>query len=176
MPSRTWAIVLLGVVVIVEPGCGGGKSSGTTPTPVAQTPSPTPSPSPVASEPSHAPTPPPCTQGLCEPPTTNTNAPVRLTIKIYKVQDQNGTLLDGIPRPIPVGYKVTIDATAKDEDNRDTLGSGTVDFTFSDTSLVEVGSNHSYQKKLTVLAGGLLEVQASLDGIDSNVLVITLGD
>jgi hypothetical protein len=101
---------------------------------------------------------------------------VRLTIRVYKVQDLNGTVIAGIPPSIPVGYTVTIDATPKDKDNRDTLGSGTVDFTFSDLSLVKVTSNHGFQKKLKVLGAGDLEVQASLDGIDSNVLAITLGD
>jgi hypothetical protein len=101
---------------------------------------------------------------------------VRLTIRVYKVQDLNGTVIAGIPPSIPVGYTVTIDATPKDKDNRDTLGSGTVDFTFSDLSLVKVTSNHGFQKKLKVLGAGDLEVQGSLDGIDSNVLAITLGD
>jgi hypothetical protein len=107
---------------------------------------------------------------------TNTNPPVRLTIRVYKVQDLNGSMVAGIPPSIPLGYTVTIDATPKDAGNRDTLGSGTVDFTYSDPALVEVGSNHGFQKKLKVLGAGLLEVKASLDGIDSNTLVITLGD
>ena len=72
-------------------------------------------------------------------------------------------------------YTVTVDATPKDAANKDTLGSGTVEFTFSPETLVDVGSNHGFQKKLKVLAPGLLEVRASLDGIDSNTLVITLG-
>jgi hypothetical protein len=152
-------------------GCG-SSTSPADPVPVA-TPTPTPTPTPVANPPQHDPTPPPCNG--CEPPVTNTNPPVRLTIRIYKVQDINGTLLAGIPPSIPVGYTVTIDATPKDAGNRDTLGSGTVDFTYSDMGLIEVGSNHGFQKKLKILGEGLLEVRASLDGIDSNTLVITLG-
>lgn len=172
--KQGWAAVaVLGALIVAEAGCGGSKSSGTTATPVVPAAPAAPSPSPVASEPSHTPTPPPCTQGLCEPPVTNTNAPVRLTIKVYKVQDLNGTVVDGFTTTFPVGYKVTIDGTAKDKDNRDTLGSGTVDFSFSDPSLVRVGSNHGYQKKLTILDAGVLEVRASLDGIDSNVLELT---
>jgi hypothetical protein len=163
-------------VVVGAVGCGGSNSSATNVTPVAvATPTPAPSPTPVT-DPSHTPTPaPPCT-GSCEPPVTNTNPPVRLTIRVYKIQDLNGTVLAGIPDSIPLGYKVTIDATPKDKDNRDTLGSGTVEFSFSDPSLIKVGSNHGFQKKLTVLGGGTLEVAASIDGIDSNVLTITLGD
>jgi hypothetical protein len=153
----------------------GGSSSPAEPVPVAS-PAPTPTPTPVADQPSHPPTPPPCTQGLCEPPVTNTNPPVRLTIRVYKVQDLEGQIVPGIPPSIPIGYTVTIDATPKDAGNKDTLGSGTVEFAFSDMNLIDVGSNHGFQKKLKVLAPGLLEVKASLDGIDSNTLVITLGD
>jgi hypothetical protein len=157
-------------------GCG-SSTSPAEPTPSAPvaTPAPTPTPTPVAEQPQHSPTPaPPCSG--CEAPVTNTNPPVRLTIRVYKVQDLNGTLVAGIPASIPLGYTVTIDATPKDAGNKDTLGSGTVDFSFSDMSLIDVGSNHGFQKKLTVLGAGLLEVKASLDGIDSNTLVITLGD
>jgi hypothetical protein len=154
-------------------GCGSSTSPAEPTVPIA-TPTPTPTATPVATPPQHDPTPPPCNG--CEPPVTNTNPPVRLTIRVYKVQDINGTLVEGIPPSIPLGYTVTVDATPKDAANRDTLGSGTVDFTFSDMSLIEVGSNHGFQKKLKVLGAGLLEVRASLDGIDSNTLVITLGD
>jgi hypothetical protein len=171
--SRAAVAALCSVVVILA-GCGQNTPSAETPaTPVAVA-TPTPAPPPTT-QPSHTPAPPPC-QSPCEPPVSNTNPPVRLTIRVYKVQDLNGTVIAGIPPSIPVGYTVTIDATPKDKDNRDTLGSGTVDFTFSDLSLVKVTSNHGFQKKLKVLGAGDLEVQASLDGIDSNVLAITLGD
>jgi hypothetical protein len=157
-------------------GCGGSTLSGTNVTPVAvATPTPAPIPTPIA-DPVHTPSPAPPPCGSCEAPVTNTNPPIRLTIRVYKVEDLNGTVLAGIPDSIPLGYKVTIDATPKDKDNRDTLGSGTVDFSFSDPSLVKIGSNHGFQKKLTVLGGGTIAVSASLDGIDSNVLTITLGD
>jgi len=154
-------------------GCG-SSTSPADPAPSTPIATPAPTPTPVANPPQHAPTPPPCNG--CEPPVTNTNPPVRLTIRVYKVQDLNGTLVPGIPPSIPLGYTVTIDATPKDAGNKDTLGSGTVDFTFSDMNLIDVGSNHGFQKKLKVLGAGLLEVQAHLDGIDSNTLVITLGD
>jgi hypothetical protein len=173
MRMRTLAaVVLLCGVIGTVPGCG-GSSSGTDATDVA---TPAPPPPPAAEEPPHNPAPPPPACQECEPPVTNTNPPVRLTIRIYKIQDLNGTLLEGpIPPSIPLGYTVTIDATPKDVDNRDTLGSGTVEFTVSDPDLVKIKSNHGFQKKLTILGEGLIEVKASLDGIDSNTLVITLG-
>jgi len=167
------AIALIGAAMAAV-GCGGSTSPVTSePTVPVATPTPTPAP-PVANEPPPDPTPPPCNG--CEAPVTNTNPPVRLTIRVYKVQDLNGTMVAGIPSSIPLGYTVTIDATPKDAGNRDTLGSGTVDFTYSDPTLVDVGSNHGFQKKLKVLGAGLLEVKASLDGIDSNTLAITFGD
>jgi hypothetical protein len=167
-------IALIGTATAVV-SCGGSTSPVTSepPVQVVATPAPTPTP-PAADEPSPDPTPPPCNG--CEAPVTNTNPPVRLTIRVYKVQDVNGSLVAGIPPSIPLGYTVTIDATPKDAGNKDTLGSGTVDFTYSEPTLVDVGSNHGFQKKLKVLGAGLLEVKASLDGIDSNTLAITLGD
>ena len=173
MTIRSLMLIAALASALTGTGCGSSTSPAEPSVPVA---TPTPTPTPVADQPQHTPTPPPCTQGLCEPPVTNTNPPVRLTIRVYKVQNADGQIVPGIPPSIPVGYTVTIDATPKDAGNKDTLGSGTVDFTFSDMNLIEVGSNHGFQKKLTVLAAGLLEVKASLDGIDSNTLVITLGD
>jgi hypothetical protein len=173
MRIRSLMVIALIGPAMAAVSCGGSTSPVTSePTVPVSTPAPTPAP--PVTQPSHAPTPPPCNG--CEPPVTNTNPPVRLTIRIYKVQDLNGTLVAGIPPSIPLGYTVTIDATPKDAGNRDTLGSGTVDFTYSDPTLVDVGSNHGFQKKLTVLGAGLFEVKASLDGIDSNTLVITFGD
>jgi hypothetical protein len=178
MRMRSGSVVAAVTVAVgALAGCG-GSSPAIDPTPiVAATPSPIPSPAPTPTPtplPSASPTPPPC-QSPCEVPVTNTNPPVRLTIRLYKVQDVNGTVIAGIPESIPIGYTVTIDATPKDNSNKDTLGSGTVGFTFSDESLVKVTSNHGFQKKLKVMGAGELAVQASLDGIDSNVLVITLG-
>jgi hypothetical protein len=170
---RTRSLILIAAMSsgLAGAGCGSGTSPAEpAPSVPIATPAPTPTPTPVANP---EPTPPPCNG--CEPPVTNTNPPVRLTIRVYKIQDLNGTVIAGIPPSIPLGYTVTIDATPKDANNRDTLGTGTVDFTFSDMSIIDVGSNHGFQKKLKVLGAGLLEVQASLDGIDSNTLAITLG-
>jgi hypothetical protein len=173
MRIRSLTVIALIGTAMAAVSCG-GSTSPVTSEPTVPVSTPTPTPAPPVSQPSHQPTPAPCNG--CEAPVTNTNPPVRLTIRVYKVQDLNGSMVAGIPPSIPLGYTVTIDATPKDAGNRDTLGSGTVDFTYSDPGLVEVGSNHGFQKKLKVLGAGLLEVKASLDGIDSNTLVITLGD
>lgn len=151
------------VLLLVAAGCGRG--SATSPDPV---PAPTPAPTPVPT-PTPAPTP---TPG--EAPVTNTSPPVRLTIKVYKVTDKNEVLQPLTERdPIPVGYKVTIDATAKDAEERETNGvSGWVAFEVSDTDLVDVGGNHAFQRKLVAKKAGRVEVWAVLDGVQSNTLSI----
>ena len=172
MKMQSWVVmaaVCAGTFAVS--GCG-ESTSETNPTPVVVAPSAS-APPPAAPDPAHTPAPPPCSN--CEPPVTNTAPPVRLTIRVYKIEDLEGRLVDGIPASIPVGYKVTIDATPKDEDNVDTLGSGTVDFTFSEPDLVKVSGQHGFQKKMTVLAPGVIDVQAFLDGVESNILTITLG-
>jgi hypothetical protein len=154
-------------------GCGDGDSMVDAPTVVDPAPvAPHPPPAPPA-PPAQTPAPPPCDG--CEPPVTNTNPPVRLTIRIYKVQDADGAIVPGIPSSIPIGYTVTIDATPKDANNKDTLGSGTVEFILSQDDLVETSGNHGFQEKMKVLREGQIEVKAFLDGIESNTLVITLG-
>lgn len=173
MRIRSLMVIALIGTAMAAVSCG-GSTSPVTSEPTVPVSTPTPTPAPPVSQPSQNPTPAPCNG--CEAPVTNTKPPVRLTIRVYKVQDVNGTLVAGIPPSIPLGYTVTIDATPKDAGNRDTLGSGTVEFMYSDPGLVDVSSNHGFQKKLKVLGAGLLEVKASLDGIDSNTLVITLGD
>ena len=172
MKLRSMASVVgLCAVVGFLAGCGQNPSMATA-TPVAvATPTPAPSPTPVAIQPSHTPPPPPCDG--CEAPVTNTNTPVRLTIRVYKVEDLNGKLVSGLTTEFPVGYKVTIDATAKDVANQDTLGSADVGFSVSDESLVRSRGNHNFQRKLTAVRAGDLRVWADLDGVTSNILDLT---
>lgn len=158
-------------------GCGSNPAAPTplpTPTPApVPTPAPDPTPAPVP-KPSPSPTPSPCTLGLCEDPVTNTNPPDRVTIRMYFVEDGQGRQLKLKPGdPIPVGAIVHIDVTAKDVANKETNGSGLVEFLFSDPSLVAVGSNHTFQRKLKVLSRGELDCSARMDGVDSNVIRLT---
>lgn len=152
--------------------CGGGTTIPGGPLPVV-TPTPTPAPTPT---PTPAPTPAPCAG--CEAPVTNTNPPARLTIKVYKVTDRNEVLQPLTERDlIPVGFKVTVDATAKDHEERETNGvSGWVAFFVSDEDVVEVGGNHAFQRKLTARKAGTVDVWANLDGVRSNTLTLKFGD
>lgn len=145
--------------------------------PAAPTPQPTPTPTPAPTPtPTPQPTPTPDCGG-CEPPVTNANPPARLTIRVYKVVDKNEVLQPLTERDlIPVGFKVTVDATAKDADERETNGiSGWVAYFVSDEDVVNVGGNHPFQRKLTGLKEGTVEVWAKLDGVRSNTLVLRFG-
>src|SRR5215510_3350915 len=122
--SERRVIALLGLTIALGPGCGGTASPTVASTPsVAAAPTPTPTPSP-STTPVPAPTPTPCTLGLCEPPTTNTSRPVRLTLRLYAVEDGEGKFIEDFPanQDIPTGYTARIDVTAKDEDDADTNG------------------------------------------------------
>jgi hypothetical protein len=107
---------------------------------------------------------------------TNTNPAVRLTLRLYTVVDAGGVWLqDWDPNAeIPINYKATIDATAKDKEGKDTLGDdGEVEFFFSgDTSSVKVGGGHPFQRRLTVLKAGELDCWGVIDGVRSNTLTL----
>jgi hypothetical protein len=177
--ASAWCgIVLLGFVA-----CSGGRSSPSAPAPIAvstPTPEPTPSPSPsptATPAPSPSPSGTPCPPGVCEDPVTNDTPAARVTVRLYKVANQDGELQQGFTEDsqIPVGYEATIDVVAKDEEGKETLGQGPVEFRFSDERLVRVGGNHRYQRRLTVLKAGELQVRATLDGVESNPLILHLG-
>jgi hypothetical protein len=137
---------------------------------VSPSPSPTPAPSPSPSRT-------PCPPGVCEDPVTNDTPAARVTVRLYKVANQHGEWQSGFTEDsqIPIGYQATIDVVAKDEQGKETLGQGQVEFQFSDERLVRVGGNHPYQRKLTVLKAGELQVTATLDGVKSSPLTLHLG-
>ena len=123
--------VLLGAVIVL-PACGGSSPAAPTPSPspvVVATPTPTPVP---ATTP--APSPPP-EEG--EPPVTNTNPAMRLSMRIFVIENPDGTYTGNVdPKlPIPVGHTARLDVTAKDLDNRETVGRSDVEFFFSDPGL-----------------------------------------
>jgi hypothetical protein len=164
--------------VAVLAACGGASSpvastqgsalvAVITPTPP---PVPSPTPEPVVA-PTPSPTPTPCTQGLCEAPTTNTNLPVRITLRIYTVVN-GGEQVHGFTEetPIPTGYTVTVDATAKDEGNRDTLGQSPIEWVFEDAEGATVVGNHTHQRRITGNRPGTVRVTVTQDGVTSNTV------
>jgi hypothetical protein len=140
--------------------------------PVASTPVPAPSsapaPVPVASS---APVP---SGGGGDFP--NNNSPVaRLNIKVYFVEC-NGQQVPGseYASSASVGCRIHLDCTPRDASNQPTRARGTPEWSYSDTSLVKPGGGSPYNPVLNVKGVGNISVQASVDGVSSNVLGIAL--
>lgn len=160
-------------ITLVAVACGGSSTPTSTivPTPLP-TATPTPAPAPT---PTPEPTPTPCTQGLCEPKVVNDAPAARLTMRLYTIEDGYGNFISN-PDPnegIKVGSIARLDATAKDEDGKETNGLGNIEFYFNDESLVKIsGGNGPQQRRLKVLKAGRLVCWATLDGIQSNQLTL----
>lgn len=140
-----------------------------TPTPVpAPTPTPTPAPAPE-------PTPEPCDG--CEEPVGNTEPPVRLTLRLYTVEDGFGSYIPN-PKPedpIPIGWYARVDVTGKDAEGRETNGSRPIQWFFHNEHLVKVSGNHTHQRRLKALAPGFVDVWVRQHGVESNRLSLRIG-
>jgi len=160
-------------ITLVAVACGGSSTPTSTIVP-APLPTATPTPAP-APTPTPEPTPTPCTQGLCEPKVVNDAPAARLTLRLYTIEDGYGNFISN-PDPdegIKVGSIARLDATAKDEDGKETNGLGNIEFFFSDTSLMKIsGGNGPQQRRLKVLKSGRLVCWTELDGIQSNQLTL----
>lgn len=152
--------------------CGGGASPSSvpvaTPSPVAVA---TPTPAPVA-------TPTPEPEG--EPPVTNETKPARLTLRLYAVEDPSGrlydfkTAADGTPI-VPVNYKFRLDVVAKDRKNKETIGSGNIQWLFSDENIIEIETfTNKFQPRLRATKAGPLCSRATLDEVFSNEICVVL--
>jgi len=124
--------------IVFATACGGGTpTSAILPSPLpTATPTPVPAPTPTP-----VPTPTPCAQGLCEPKVVNDAPAARLTLRLYTVEDGFGNFISN-PDPdqdIHVGWLARIDATAKDEDGKETNGLGDIEFFFDNRNLVSIG-------------------------------------
>jgi hypothetical protein len=167
------SLILAAVAALaLAAACGGGTPTSTIlPSPVElATPTPAPAPTPTPE-----PTPTPCTEGLCEPKVVNDSPADRLTLRLYTVEDGSGHFISN-PDPndvISIGWLARIDATAKDADGKETNGLGSVEFFFSDPSLVKIaGGNGPQQRRLKVLKEGRLTIRAELDDVESNSLTL----
>jgi hypothetical protein len=129
---------------------------------------------PAVAAPSPVPTPTPCTRGLCEEPTTSGNRPVRIALRIYAVVNPAGQWIQGITEAdaIPVSYTVTVDATAKDEANRETSSASTP---FSGISRTRGARPSAGITRISRLKGdkpGTVLVTVSQDGVRSNTVAL----
>ncbi|HEX9886161.1 MAG TPA: hypothetical protein VGA70_06720, partial [Longimicrobiales bacterium] len=171
MTSRTRSPIAAAVIAVFAVSCGGGRSpSAPTPTP---TPVPTPAPTPV-------PTPTPEPSPEAEAPVVRTTKPVRITLRLYAVEDPAGRLVpdyevlpDGTP-VIPVNYRFRLDIVAKDNRNRETIGSGNVEWTWDDNAVEVVNMNNIFQPRLRAVRPTRMTAYAMLDDVRSNELEVEL--
>jgi hypothetical protein len=166
--SRGVGRTILAVALALLGACGGGSEAPTPAAPVVPTPAPTPEPTPV---PTPAPEPSPSCPDPCEAPVSNDNPAARLSIRLYILTDKQGQLIgDYDPQAIPVGWRLTLDATAKDSEGKETNGRKVVRWFVDDENIVQLGGSHLHQLKVTPRAPGRIEVYARQDGVDSNTL------
>jgi hypothetical protein len=171
MVNRGGAAVVAAVLILAGlPGCG-------TPTqPVTPTPAPTtvppltlaPAPSPTP-----APTPTPCTQGLCEPPVENSAPPVRVTMRLYTIEDGSGEFITkpDPTQPIPVGFWARLDVTAKERTTWRPTATATSVF-FSNIRSIQVSGGHTNQRRVKAIEPVIVECWAVLDEVRSNTLTL----
>jgi len=162
---RQWMGAILGAAAV---SCGGGSPS--TPVVVA-----TPTPSPVVvATPTPAPTPEP-TPEPGEPPVERVTPPVRITLRLFVVEDGRGGVYqyretqEGLPL-IPVGYYFRLDIIAKDSKNKETRGSGDVRWHWDGHLIDEDNLNNIYHPRLRAARDGKFCARAELDKIMSNEL------
>ena len=147
--------------------CGGGSPS--TPVPVT-TPSPV-----VIATPTPAPTPTPEPSPEGEPPVERTTPPVRITLRLFVVEDGRGGVYqyretpEGLPL-IPVGYYFRLDIIAKDSKNKETRGTGEVIWHWDSNLIDEDNLNNIYHPRLRAARDGKFCATAELDKIFSNEL------
>ena len=173
---KTWlpatASSLLALVSLASVSCGGGGPSApvtvTTPAPVA------------VATPTPAPTPEPTPEG--EPPVTNNRPPVRITARLYLVEDAAGRRVDyettknGTPI-IPLGYRFRVDIVAKDAKNKETTGTGHPEWTFDPEHLIDIVTfSNEFQPRLRASQRGEFNVYATLDKVRSNTITVILGE
>jgi hypothetical protein len=140
-----------------------------------ESPAPSPTPAPTAT-PAPAPTPTPApTATPGEAPVENTAPAVRVTMRLYTIEDGAGNFIANPDpnEPIPTGYWARIDVTSKDEQGKDTNGNGVVDFFFSNPRWIEVTGGHTNQRRLRALAPTAVDCWAKQDGVRSNTLTLT---
>ena len=163
----------LGAAMISCGGGGGGAPSA--PGPVA-TPTPVAVATPTPPAPSPEPTP-PCPTDPCEVPVDRDTKPVRITLRLFVVEDPAGGVYqyrenDGGQPIIPVNYKFRLDIIAKDKKNKETQGSGNVIWHWDDNMVEVENIENKYHPTLLATKGGQWCATAELDEITSNELCL----
>jgi len=167
-----WARALMLLAALSAGGCGGSSPVAPAPQPTpAPTPAPTPTPAP---QPTPAPEPTPEVCDECEEAVSNTNPPVRLTLRLYTVEDGFGKFISN-PKPndpIPVGWYARLDVTGKDEKGDETNGARPPTWNWTNGSLMDVGGGNTHQRRLKVLKAGSADFWVRQQGVDSNRITL----
>jgi hypothetical protein len=170
--TKTSAVMAAGFLLAVS--CGGGSGTPVAPAPVATpTPVPAATPTPV---PQPSPTP-PCPTDPCEVPVDRETKPVRMTLRLFVVEDPSGGVFqyrenaDGMPI-IPVNYKFRLDVIAKDKKNKETKGSGNMVWHWDDNMIEVENLSNIYHPQLRATKGGRFCAVAKMDEISSNELCL----
>jgi hypothetical protein len=162
-----------GAVLLAACG-GGGSGTPVAPAPVA-TPTPAPAPTPTPA-PQPSPTP-PCPTDPCEVPVERETKPVRITLRLFVVEDPAGGVFqyqenaDGAPI-IPVNYRFRLDIIAKDSKNKETKGSGKVIWHWDDNMIDVENLENPYHPTLRAIRGGPWCATAEMDNVVSNQLCL----
>lgn len=153
----------------VSLACGGGSAGPSNPTP---TPVPTATPAP-------APTPTPCPDGSCG----NSNAPVRVTLRLYLMWDPAGDLVEPTPdpvqqvlqQPVRVGSKIRFDVVGRDANDKETNGQKNITwlYTVGASRVEDIGlREEGFQKDVKVASPGDFSVYVVFDGVASNSITM----
>jgi hypothetical protein len=170
--TKSFAAIAAGSLLLVS--CGGGSGTPAAPVAVA-TPTPAPAPTPTpAPEPSPTP---PCPTDPCEVPVDRETKPVRMTLRLFVVEDPSGGVFqyrenaDGMPI-IPVNYKFRLDVIAKDKKNKETKGSGNMIWHWDDNMIEVENFENIYHPTLRAIRGGPFCVVTEMDDVFSNQLCL----
>jgi hypothetical protein len=175
--KRLHRSVMAGLAATIV-SCGGGGGAGptapvpaATPTPVAVA-----TPTPVPAAPTPEPTP-PCPTDPCEVPVDRETKPVRMTLRLFVVEDPAGGVFqyrqnDAGQPIIPVNYKFRLDDIAKDKKNRETKGSGNVIWHWDDNMINVENFENIFHPTLRATAAGPFCVTSELDEVTSNELCL----
>ena len=72
-----------------------------------------------------------------------------------------------------MGYTIRLDVTAKDAQDKDTIGKKDINFIYSDPEMVQESIQSDFQRKLQVPKTGTFAVYVDFDGVGSNDLRFT---
>jgi hypothetical protein len=100
----------------------------------------------------------------------NTNPVAKLTAKIYFIENY-GQIVDP---PACVGCRIHLDVTPTDSSNHHTQIRGSLRWTYSNTSIVNITGSSPFNPVLEARASGDLDAYAEADGVRSNTVHITI--